>query len=143
LFSISGKVNSLFGVAEALVPLVYAPLYTQVYRATIDYNSGLFFLLGGFLTVPSCVIFLWMYLVSRNEERLKQSQDMETNIVEVTPSGDDGKAHSNEGINRTSGSSTKTNLAFINTAFVKDEAESKIAEDSEESPTLHLEYTKQ
>ncbi len=62
---------------------------------------------------------------------------METNIVEVTPIGDDGKAHSNEGINRISGSATRTSSVFINTAFVKDKAESQIVE---ESPTLHLEH---
>lgn len=53
-----GKVNSLFGVAEALMPLVYAPMYTTVYRATIDTLPGAFFLLGGALTTPAVFIFL-------------------------------------------------------------------------------------
>lgn len=53
-----GKVNSLFGVAEALMPLVYAPMYTTVYAATIDVLPGAFFLLGGALTSPAVVIFL-------------------------------------------------------------------------------------
>lgn len=53
-----GKVNSLFGVGEALMPLVYAPMYTQVYRATIDTLPGAFFLLGGALTAPAVFIFL-------------------------------------------------------------------------------------
>jgi MFS transporter, PCFT/HCP family, solute carrier family 46, member 3 len=50
--------NSLFGVGEALTPLIFAPMYTQVYRATIDNFPGAFFLLGGALTVPSVLIFL-------------------------------------------------------------------------------------
>jgi PCFT/HCP family folate transporter-like MFS transporter 1/3 len=53
-----GKVNSLFGVGEALMPLLYAPMYTQVYRNTIDTLPGAFFLLGGALTTPAVFIFL-------------------------------------------------------------------------------------
>lgn len=36
-----GKVNSLFGVAEALMPLVYAPMYASLYQATIDTLPGM------------------------------------------------------------------------------------------------------
>uniref|UniRef100_A0A182TBF3 Major facilitator superfamily (MFS) profile domain-containing protein n=1 Tax=Anopheles maculatus TaxID=74869 RepID=A0A182TBF3_9DIPT len=64
-----GKVNSLFGVAEALMPLVYAPLYTTVYSLSINVLPGAFFLLGGALTSPAVVIFLWMYRVHRREAR--------------------------------------------------------------------------
>ncbi|KAI5644517.1 major facilitator superfamily domain-containing protein [Phthorimaea operculella] len=53
-----GKVNSIFGLAEAMMPLVYAPMYTTVYTATIKSFPGAFFLLGGGLTVPAVVIFL-------------------------------------------------------------------------------------
>uniref|UniRef100_A0A2M4AAV7 Putative adenylate cyclase n=1 Tax=Anopheles triannulatus TaxID=58253 RepID=A0A2M4AAV7_9DIPT len=64
-----GKVNSLFGVAEALMPLVYAPMYTTVYSATINVLPGAFFLLGGALTSPAVIIFLWMYRVHKREAR--------------------------------------------------------------------------
>lgn len=53
-----GKVNSLFGVAEALVPLIYAPLYASVYAATMNTLPGAFFLMGGALTMPAVAIFL-------------------------------------------------------------------------------------
>lgn len=52
-----GKVNSLFGVAESLVPLVYAPLYAKIYTATLSILPGTFFLVGGGMTVPALVIF--------------------------------------------------------------------------------------
>ncbi|CAK1544116.1 unnamed protein product [Leptosia nina] len=60
-----GKVNSFFGVAEAMMPLVYAPMYTSVYTATIKTFPGAFFLLGGGLTVPAVLIFLWLYLANK------------------------------------------------------------------------------
>lgn len=54
----SGKVNSLFGVCEALVPLIYGPMYSAVYKATLKTVPGAFFLLGGALTAPAALIFL-------------------------------------------------------------------------------------
>lgn len=66
-----GKVNSLFGVAEALMPLVYAPMYASLYQATIDTLPGAFFLVGGVLTVPAVIIFLWMYKMNQRDLRAK------------------------------------------------------------------------
>ncbi|KAL4707320.1 hypothetical protein ACJJTC_019858 [Scirpophaga incertulas] len=60
-----GKVNSFFGLAEAMMPLLYAPMYTSVYTATIKTFPGAFFLLGGGLTVPAVIIFLWLYLANK------------------------------------------------------------------------------
>lgn len=56
--STQGKLNSLIGVGEALTPLVFAPMYTQMYRATLRYFPGAFFLLGGALTFPAVIIFM-------------------------------------------------------------------------------------
>ena len=50
--------DSLIGVAEGLMPLIYAPMYTQVYKATLEVLPGAFYLLGGALTLPAVFIFL-------------------------------------------------------------------------------------
>ncbi|KAM3966882.1 putative peptidoglycan muropeptide transporter SLC46 [Aphomia sociella] len=71
-----GKVNSFFGLAEAMMPLVYAPMYTTVYTTTIKSFPGAFFLLGGGLTVPAVVIFLWLYLA--NKKHIKAEADTAT-----------------------------------------------------------------
>lgn len=54
---VSGKVNSLFGLAEAMMPLVYGPLYARVYMATLNFLPGAVFLLGAAMTVPAVAIF--------------------------------------------------------------------------------------
>ncbi len=84
-----------------------------------------------------------MYQVSKNEDKMKQSEDKEKNIVEVAPIDDDKKAESNGDIKKhhssiKRNSTTRASLAFINTAFVKDEA----IEIVKELPTLHLEHVK-
>lgn len=48
-------------MAEALVPLIYAPLYASVYAATMHVLPGAFFLLGAAMTVPAVFIFLYVY----------------------------------------------------------------------------------
>ncbi|KAJ0180102.1 hypothetical protein K1T71_004693 [Dendrolimus kikuchii] len=69
-----GKVNSLFGLAEATMPLVYGPLYSRVYIATLNILPGAVFLLGAMLTLPSIAIFGWLYFehkkdITRNAEQ--------------------------------------------------------------------------
>ncbi|XP_038218848.1 solute carrier family 46 member 3-like [Zerene cesonia] len=72
-----GKVNSFFGLAEAMMPLVYAPMYTTVYTATLKTFPGAFFLLGGGLTVPAVLIFLWLYLANKKYIATEQANDTE------------------------------------------------------------------
>ncbi|CAG9822653.1 unnamed protein product [Phaedon cochleariae] len=69
-----GKVNSLFGACEALMPLVYGPMYNATYAATINVMPGAFFILGGFLTIPAVIIFAWMYLQNRKEAKANNSK---------------------------------------------------------------------
>ncbi|XP_025206750.1 uncharacterized protein LOC112602730 [Melanaphis sacchari] len=68
-----GKVNSIFGVCEAIVPLIYGPMYSSVYKHTLKTFPGAFFLLGGLLTAPAAVIFLWMYNEHLKEQKVKES----------------------------------------------------------------------
>nr|XP_022901640.1 proton-coupled folate transporter-like [Onthophagus taurus]XP_022901641.1 proton-coupled folate transporter-like [Onthophagus taurus] len=73
-----GKVNSLFGVCEALMPLVYGPMYSATYAATMDTMPGAFLLLGGALTIPAVIIFGWMYIQHKKEAKeSKINQDLE------------------------------------------------------------------
>ncbi|XP_059058574.1 lysosomal proton-coupled steroid conjugate and bile acid symporter SLC46A3-like [Achroia grisella] len=82
-----GKVNSFFGLAEAMMPLVYAPMYTTVYTATIKSFPGAFFLLGGGLTVPAVVIFLWLYLANKKQIKAEEATAAKENVArtEETP----------------------------------------------------------
>ncbi|KPJ09702.1 Proton-coupled folate transporter [Papilio machaon] len=64
-----GKMCSLIGFVEAIVPVIYSPLYSKVYSATLDTFSGTFYLLGGFMTVPAFLIFIALYSIQRRQAR--------------------------------------------------------------------------
>lgn len=53
-----GKVNSLLSMSESLMPVIYGPLYANMYSATMDFMPGAYFLLGGALTLPGLGIFM-------------------------------------------------------------------------------------
>ncbi|XP_018328119.1 proton-coupled folate transporter [Agrilus planipennis] len=73
-----GKVNSLFGVCEALMPLVYGPMYSATYKASMQTLPGAFFLLGGILTIPACLIFGWMY--AQHKKDAKRAAEAKSNV---------------------------------------------------------------
>ncbi|XP_052752601.1 proton-coupled folate transporter-like isoform X2 [Galleria mellonella] len=67
-----GKVFSLFGVAETMVPLVFAPLYSRVYIATLHVLPGAIFLLSVLFVIPATVIFGWFYWMHKKDKKDKR-----------------------------------------------------------------------
>lgn len=54
----AGKVQSLFGLCEAIAPSIYVPLYSAIYRMTVDSIPGAFYLVGAGTTMPLVPVFL-------------------------------------------------------------------------------------
>ncbi|KAL6437540.1 hypothetical protein ACFW04_004171 [Cataglyphis niger] len=75
-----GKVNSLFGVCESLMPLIYGPMYSAIYAATMNTLPGTFFIAGGSMTMPAVFAFLWLYTEHRKDRMLKEQKDPEAVI---------------------------------------------------------------
>lgn len=46
------------GLIENLTPLLYVPLYTKVYTATMEVLPGAVFLLGAGLTLPALAVLM-------------------------------------------------------------------------------------
>ncbi|KAL1452654.1 hypothetical protein WDU94_006861 [Cyamophila willieti] len=70
-----GKVMSAFMLFEAIAPMIYNPMYSAVYKATLDIMPSCFFLLGEFLTLPAIFMFLWIYREDRKLKKTSQSRD--------------------------------------------------------------------
>ncbi|XP_023940068.2 solute carrier family 46 member 3-like [Bicyclus anynana] len=67
-----GKVFSLFGLAETMMPLMFAPLYSRVYILTLHVLPGAVFLLSATVTVPALGIFIWFYTRHKKDAREKR-----------------------------------------------------------------------
>ncbi|KAF6212643.1 hypothetical protein GE061_013169 [Apolygus lucorum] len=97
-----GKINSVFGLAEAIVPVIYGPMYSAIYRATMETCPGAFFLIGGALTAPAVLIFLWMYkehrgdLARKQAEEANQTKDPEKSVCKISENLPNGTSYDNE-----------------------------------------------
>ncbi|CAK1553438.1 unnamed protein product [Leptosia nina] len=82
-----GKVFSLFGVAETLMPLIFAPLYSRIYILTLHVLPGAVFLVSVFVTMPALGIFVWFYY--RHKEDAKQKRLEVPNVPSASPAKDE------------------------------------------------------
>ncbi|CAG4936863.1 unnamed protein product [Colias eurytheme] len=78
-----GKVFSLFGIAETMMPLIFAPLYSRVYIMTLHVLPGAVFLLSVLATIPALCIFGWFY--HQHKEDAKQKRLEVPNVPSAPP----------------------------------------------------------
>ncbi|KAK4884691.1 hypothetical protein RN001_000962 [Aquatica leii] len=70
-----GKVNSLFGIAESITIVIYGPMYSAIYKASLYTFPGTFFIIGVVLTIPPILIYLWLYKHRHTRESQDKSED--------------------------------------------------------------------
>ncbi|XP_014365631.2 uncharacterized protein LOC106716603 [Papilio machaon] len=71
-----GKTSSLISISEALVPVIYTPVYSKVYLSTLSTFAGAFYLISAALAVPAIGIFLTLFSLRRKE--IKESSTATT-----------------------------------------------------------------
>ncbi|KAJ0174133.1 hypothetical protein K1T71_010279 [Dendrolimus kikuchii] len=64
-----GKLFSLIGLVESLVPIIYIPLYSQLFIETVDTLPGAFYFVGGAMTVPALFIFLALFILHKKDQK--------------------------------------------------------------------------
>ncbi|KAJ2948496.1 hypothetical protein O0L34_g7746 [Tuta absoluta] len=65
----TGKTSSLISISEALVPVIYSPLYSKVYSYTLTSFTGAFYLISAALAVPAIGVLIVLYALIRNETK--------------------------------------------------------------------------
>ncbi|XP_072940736.1 lysosomal proton-coupled steroid conjugate and bile acid symporter SLC46A3-like [Epargyreus clarus] len=73
-----GKVNSIFALTENLMPLIYIPLYTKVYAATMEVLPGAAFLMGAAMTIPAVVVFIFLFYEHRKQINRDKDEEEDT-----------------------------------------------------------------
>ncbi|KAM3963222.1 putative peptidoglycan muropeptide transporter SLC46 [Aphomia sociella] len=63
-----GRMCSLIGFIDAIIPIVAVPVYTQLWSNTLNTFPGAIYLLGAILTVPDFFVFIALYIMHKREE---------------------------------------------------------------------------
>ncbi|KAK9880876.1 hypothetical protein WA026_013204 [Henosepilachna vigintioctopunctata] len=63
-----GQTNAVFGIFDSLIPLVFGPLYTIIYKYTIDVFPGTYFLVTVFLKSTGLFLFVYLNYQARKEK---------------------------------------------------------------------------
>ncbi|KAG6464545.1 hypothetical protein O3G_MSEX014585 [Manduca sexta] len=80
-----GKTSSLISISEALVPVIYSPVYSFVYDRTLTTFSGAFYLISAGLAVPAIgILILLFYLRSREANENNPTSDTKPKENEIT-----------------------------------------------------------
>lgn len=64
-----GRMCSLIGFIDAIIPIVAIPIYTQLWSNTLNTFPGAIYILGAILTVPDFVIFAILFIIYKKEEK--------------------------------------------------------------------------
>ncbi|XP_060833931.1 uncharacterized protein LOC132917281 [Rhopalosiphum padi] len=70
-----GQVTAIYGIVESLVPIVFGPLYTVIYKNTVDTLPGAYSLVGSALAIPATIIYLRMYKESKLSKKNDDTSD--------------------------------------------------------------------
>ncbi|XP_049876745.1 proton-coupled folate transporter-like [Pectinophora gossypiella] len=63
-----GKTSSLISISEALVPVIYSPVYSKVYLSTLSYFSGAFYLISAALAIPAIGVLILLLVLRRKDD---------------------------------------------------------------------------
>uniref|UniRef100_A0A2H8TKS9 Solute carrier family 46 member 3 n=1 Tax=Melanaphis sacchari TaxID=742174 RepID=A0A2H8TKS9_9HEMI len=68
-----GQVSAIIAVIETIVPVIYKPLYSAIYRATLNTFPGTFYVIGSIMLIPAIFIYWWMYRLNNQEDEKKST----------------------------------------------------------------------
>ncbi|XP_061720586.1 uncharacterized protein LOC133527548 [Cydia pomonella] len=76
-----GKTSSLISISEALVPVIYSPLYSKVYLSTLTSFSGAFYLISASLAVPAIIILIVLYRLRKDDKKKAEAKPREPEVT--------------------------------------------------------------
>ncbi|XP_050525053.1 uncharacterized protein LOC126896376 isoform X2 [Daktulosphaira vitifoliae] len=60
-----GQVCSIIAIIQTLVPVIYIPLYSAIYKISMEIFPGFFFIFTSILLIPAFFIYLKLYLENK------------------------------------------------------------------------------
>ncbi|KAB0804060.1 hypothetical protein PPYR_01030 [Photinus pyralis] len=62
-----GRLNALNSIFEALIPLGFVSVYNFVYKKTIDFFPGTFYIVSSLTCIPTMILLGWLYLQRKHD----------------------------------------------------------------------------
>ncbi|KAJ0174136.1 hypothetical protein K1T71_010282 [Dendrolimus kikuchii] len=79
-----GKISSLISISEALVPVIYSPIYSYVYKKTMTTFTGAFYLISAALAFPAIAILLLLFWLRLTDARNEKNDETKCKEDEIT-----------------------------------------------------------
>ncbi|ALC45482.1 CG31321 [Drosophila busckii] len=77
------KMYSIFGISEPIGQFIFPPIYSEIYKSTVDNFPGAFFLFGEIFYVPNVLVFILCFFLMRRrlnkQNAVELAQKNETN----------------------------------------------------------------
>ncbi|XP_017874642.1 PREDICTED: uncharacterized protein LOC108621692 [Drosophila arizonae] len=71
------KMYSIFGIIEPITQFLFPPIYSMIYRNTVESFPGAFFLFGEIFYVPNVLVFVLCYFLLRHRKSKEQKNSVE------------------------------------------------------------------
>ncbi|XP_044756144.1 solute carrier family 46 member 3-like [Coccinella septempunctata] len=69
-----GQSNSVFAIFESITPLLFGPIYTNVYNKTINIFPGSIYMVTSILYLITLYLFFWMYRTNKKDKEENMEQ---------------------------------------------------------------------
>ncbi|KAH8383855.1 hypothetical protein KR009_010894 [Drosophila setifemur] len=79
------KMYSIFGISEPIAQFIFPPIFSEIYKSTVDSFPGAIWLFGEIFYVPNVLVFVLCYFLLR-----RRKADIEKNTVELERNGANG-----------------------------------------------------
>ncbi|XP_022219134.2 LOW QUALITY PROTEIN: uncharacterized protein LOC111071865 [Drosophila obscura] len=75
------KMYSIFGISEPIAQFIFPPIFSEIYKRTVDSFPGAIFLFGEIFYIPNVLVFVLCYFILRRRkaDQAKNSVELERN----------------------------------------------------------------
>ncbi|KAH8346068.1 hypothetical protein KR067_000878 [Drosophila pandora] len=84
------KMYSIFGISEPIAQFIFPPIFSEIYKSTVDSFPGAIWLFGEIFYIPNVLVFVLCYFLLRRRKAKEQK-----NSVELERNGANGSNGAN------------------------------------------------
>ncbi|KAH8301299.1 hypothetical protein KR018_000265 [Drosophila ironensis] len=71
------KMYSIFGISEPIAQFIFPPIFSEIYKSTVDSFPGAIWLFGEIFYIPNVLVFVLCYFLLRRRKAKEQKNSLE------------------------------------------------------------------